>query len=89
MKQKLFSIRDLKAEYFNTPWVANTHGEAERNFQDLASDKQSKIAMHPTDYELWYLGEFDTENGQIESKLQHVANAKHQPTNMPGLEPGA
>lgn len=62
---KAYSVRDTKAEYFNTPFFNKTHGEAERNFTDLVNDKNTSVGQHPTDFDLYYLGEFDTQSGKI------------------------
>lgn len=63
MKQKIYSIRDSKAEYFTQPFFKKTHGEAERDFKMLASEPDSKICKFKEDYDLYYLGEYDENTG--------------------------
>lgn len=77
MKLKIFSIRDAKAMYFNTPYFQKTHGEAERNFQSLVNDEKSTIFQYPDDFDLYYLGEYDDNTGVLESldTPQHVQKA--------------
>lgn len=63
MVLKVFSIWDIKAELFSSPFFMGTRGEAVRAFKDLANDSQSSISRHPEDYRLMCLGEFDNEKG--------------------------
>jgi len=75
--QKLFSIRDSKGETYFPPFHKNTHGEAERFFQDLARDEKSTINKHPEDFDLYHVGEFDTQSGKIKplDTPQHMHKA--------------
>ena len=77
MLLKAFSIRDAKAEVFNTPFFQKTHGEAERSFKKLAGDKDSMVSQYPDDYDLYYLGEYDDQTGTIKSldTPQHLLKA--------------
>lgn len=79
MKLKVFSIRDSKAQIFNQPWFARTHGEAERNFEQLVRDEKSTIYQYPEDYDLYHIGEYDDETGLVTSldTPKHVAKAVH------------
>lgn len=74
---KIFSIRDQKSEVYNTPFYQKTHGEAERNFQQLVSDDKSTISKFPEDFDLYYLGEYDDNTGVTKplDTPQHVAKA--------------
>jgi len=77
MTTKIYSIRDQKAEFFNNPWFAKTHGEAERNFRSLVNDPKSMVSQYPLDYDLYYLGEYDTNTGKIAplDAPQHIMQA--------------
>lgn len=77
MKLKMFTIRDSKAEIFNTPFYAHTHGEAERQFQRLAKDQTSMLSQFPEDYDLYHVGEYDDQTGKIEThdSPQHMIKA--------------
>ncbi len=80
---KIFSIRDAKAEVYNTPFYQKTHGEAERNFRTLVTDEKSTISQYPDDFDLYYLGEYNDNSGLTESLQtpQHMlkASAVKQP----------
>lgn len=77
MKQKVFAIRDSKAEVYLQPFFRKTHGEAERDFRQLVKDEKSLVSKYPEDYDLYFIGSYDDELGAIE-KLetpQHVIKA--------------
>jgi len=65
MQLKMYSIRDSKAECFNQPWFAKTHGEAERNFAQLSRDQKSMVSQFPEDYDLYYVGDYDDNTGKM------------------------
>mgnify|MGYP003375826781 CR=1 FL=1 len=77
MKRKVYTVRDAKAELFNTPFYQTTHGEAERTFKNLVQDKTSMVGKYPEDYDLYYMGEFDDNTGNIMSleTPQHIVKA--------------
>lgn len=78
MKLQIYTIRDTKTEIYNTPLIfAVTHGEAERNFRDLANDQQGRVSKHPEDYDLYYLGVYDdqTASFQLEPNPKHIMKA--------------
>lgn len=78
MKLQIFAIRDFKAEAYNTPFFFTTQGQALRAFQDLVTDKQSTVSMHPEDFSIYLVGTFDTDSANItphENGPQHMAKA--------------
>lgn len=77
MLLKAFSIRDQKAEVFNTPFFQKTHGEAERNFRTLVNDQKSTVFQFPEDFDLYYVGDYDDVLGTFRSleTPQHVIKA--------------
>jgi hypothetical protein len=62
---KMFTIRDAKAEVFNTPFFQKTHGEAERSFRSACQDEKTNIFKYPEDFDLYYLGEYDDQTGKF------------------------
>lgn len=74
---KMFTVRDAKAEMYNSPFAKRTMGEGERAFEMLAKDKESMLFKHPEDYDLYYLGDYDDVKGVIIplDTPQHVAKA--------------
>lgn len=77
MTQKIYSIRDAKAEYFTQPFFKKTHGEAERDFTMLCKDEKSQIHAFPEDYDLYYIGEYDDQTGKMTplDTPQHIIKA--------------
>lgn len=75
---KLFSIRDIKAEGFNTPFCQMTFGLAERAFKEAANDPQSQIAKNKEDFSLYHVGEFNQQTGELVTIYppQHVCDAQ-------------
>lgn len=79
MKRKVYTIRDSKAEIYNEPFMQHTHGEAERTIKSLLNKKDNQISLHPEDYDLYYLGEYDDNTG-LYSPLdtpQHIQKVAH------------
>lgn len=62
---KVFGVRDGKAEAFLQPFFSGTAGSAIRAFDDAINGEKSPIAVHPSDYTLYELGEFDDNSGSI------------------------
>lgn len=79
MKKKMYAIRDTKAEIYKQPTYFLTHGEAERAFKELANDREGIIGKNPEDFDLYYMGEFDDETGNIipQEAPQHIQKAIH------------
>ncbi len=66
MSKKIYAIRDNKIGSFAPPCLFDNDATAIRAFGDLVSrDKDSLMYLHPEDFSLWSLGEFETENGSI------------------------
>lgn len=66
MKQRIYSIYDTKLQAFFSPFTAQNDEVAKRNFESLANDEQSRIAMHPSDYQLINVGTWNDATGIVE-----------------------
>lgn len=64
MKFKVFSIRD-DLTGFMTPTVEISVPVAVRNFEHAVLHAGSLFDSHPGDFNLYYLGEFDTDSGVL------------------------
>lgn len=62
MKMGIFSIKDLKSGYQQIFLSAN-EAVAMRDFGSICNKPDTQYNNFPTDYELWKVGEFDTETG--------------------------
>lgn len=67
MKLICFSIRDAKTMAWGPPVTARTPGEALRSFSDEVNGDKSRsmIALHPEDFEMFQIGSFDTDTGDM------------------------
>lgn len=65
MKLTLFSIYDSKAQSFAAPFPAANKGAAIRTVVDAIKDGDSLLARHPADFSLFWVGEFDQDEGLI------------------------
>lgn len=72
----MFCCYDAKAEYYMTPFLMNTRGEALRAFQDIANDPQSAICKHPEDFSLFEIGEYDSLTGRVENLIAPLSLGK-------------
>lgn len=67
MKMKIVVMRDIKADLWGNPIFVQSLGGAIRGFQDeIAKTDGNALALHPEDYELYHLGDYDVETGNFE-----------------------
>lgn len=59
MKYAVCAVKDRAVDAFNRPLFVPTIGVAIRSFQDEFNRKDSELAAHPEDYDLYHLGEWD------------------------------
>lgn len=67
MKLQIISLRDIKANIYNIPIFTPNINATLRDLRDMVNDPQGKEAWqkHPEDFELWHIGEWETDNGQF------------------------
>lgn len=76
MKLLVFSVRDLKASAYMQPFFMQKIGQAMRAFGDTVQDGKSVLGKHPEDFELFKIGEFDDESGELKTmKPEYIARA--------------
>lgn len=65
MKIKIVAVRDIKVEAFGQPQFVASIAAALRSFGDQVNDVASKsnLSLHPEDFELYELGEYDDATG--------------------------
>lgn len=64
MIYQAFSIYDIKTAKYSMPMFVDNEADAKRNVI-AAAKGQSMLAMFPGDYELFYIGEFDSADGNF------------------------
>lgn len=92
MQHKVFTIKDSAVGTYHPPFFNNSHGEAERNFRDLVNDNKSTVSQHPEDFDLFYIGIYDSNQGkfiELEPTPKHMIKAqdlKKQPLKVAQTE---
>ena len=75
MKLKIYSIKDTKIGYMQ-PFYQNNEAVAVRNFSNAINSPQlNNINQNLEDMELWKLGAFDDQTGEITSEIKFVIKA--------------
>lgn len=73
--QLMFTVHDQKAETFMPPFFVPSKGLAIRAFEDCINSDDHHFGKHPADYTLFFLGSFDTDNGEFDlMEKQSVGN---------------
>lgn len=88
MIQKMFAVYDLKAKFFGQPFFEAEQASAIRCFSDAVNDSSNPSNMwnkHPGDFQLYEIGEYNTETGEVTPSLTSalvMANAliRRKPT---------
>lgn len=70
MKLYALATRDIVANVWSPPMFVPHIGIAIRSFGDECRNKESPLGKHPEDYELWLVGEYDDNSGQMEPGIQ-------------------
>lgn len=65
-RTNVYAVRDNKMESFGKPIIMENNAVATRAFGDIiTSDKQSMMSMHPADFSLYLLGEYEDSTGKF------------------------
>ena len=65
MKMEMVSIKDRALDAFMTPFFTQTVNQAIRMFQDEINRKESPMHAHPNDYDLYHLGTWSDDSGEL------------------------
>lgn len=60
MKIRLYSVLDRIAQQFGAPMSFHNDDVARRSFVDAFLDPESVFALHPDDFELHFIGDFES-----------------------------
>lgn len=75
---KIYSIYDTAAEVYGRPFIQLAHGEALRTFGRLVNDPSTEFHVKPSDFTLFYLGEYDDKTGQIDQHAPQSLGTGHE-----------
>nr|WAE43542.1 MAG: nonstructural protein [Microviridae sp.] len=62
---QMFTIRDLKASVYMTPFFTTHVADATRTLQRAVADERTNINLCPGDFELYLLGNYDEQQGIV------------------------
>lgn len=63
--KKLVALYDRATEAFAPIMTVHTRNEAIRSFRQAVNDPNTPVYAHPTDYELYIVGDYNDETGEI------------------------
>ncbi|QCQ85000.1 nonstructural protein [Blackfly microvirus SF02] len=69
MRLILCAVFDSKVGAYTPPFACKTKGEAIRSFSDACLDEKGTFIKHPSDFRLFYLGEYDDNSGMLHPVL--------------------
>lgn len=77
MNLKIYSIYDRQLAAYANPFFSPTHGSALRAFADHVNENGTPANKHPEDYELYFIGNFNDQAGQIDgtTKPERIGTA--------------
>lgn len=61
----VYSVFDSKISAHLQPMFCLTEGQAIRSFSDAVMDDKTSLFLHPHDYSLFQIGEFDQHSGML------------------------
>lgn len=67
-----YSIFDKATNAYNPPFLQPTDGAAVRVIKNEMAQQDSMLGKHPHDFELWRLGKFDKDTGEINPTRERV-----------------
>lgn len=65
MTHIICAVRDRQLDAFMRPFAAQSRGQAIRSFSDETNRADSELNRHPEDYELYELGSFNDDTGEL------------------------
>lgn len=77
MFYNIYSIRDCHTG-FMSPTFDQNDSSAARNFRHAAASKETLLNSHPNDFQLYCIGRFDSETGQITPELPRVVEVYNE-----------
>lgn len=68
----LCAVYDKKTGLFDPPMITRHVGEVIREIQLLYKNKETKFGKNPEDFDLYQIGTFNEETGEITMQTPHV-----------------
>lgn len=75
MKKTLYAIKDIKSGSFGDPVAEVNEAVLVRQLtREINQNTRSSLYSWPEDYQLFKIGELDTESGSIEACVEFIRN---------------
>lgn len=75
MKGNLYSIKDTKLGKFGMPFTAPNDDIAKRSLTSTIRAGGNNISEYPEDFQLFKLGSYDDDTGELTTEVKFLANA--------------
>lgn len=62
---KLYTLHDMVSKSFFAPFAAANHSAASRSVATAAIMDNTIVSQHPSDFELFYLGDYDENTAHL------------------------
>lgn len=71
---KLYSLKDVKSQQFGPVMMGQNDQHMTRTLQEAFEGSRETVARFPGDFELYLVGEFDTDTGGSRQDIRFVCN---------------
>lgn len=75
MEHIVCAVHDRQLDAYMRPFTAASKGQAIRSFRDEVNRADSELHKHPEDYELYQVGTFNENTGELRDHLEQLAIA--------------
>ena len=76
MLKNMYALYDTTAKAFLNPLSFINHGEAVRWLTTIVnSEETTNVTLYPTQFSLYYLGQFDDQLGTVQNDKQEIMQA--------------
>lgn len=72
---KIYAIKDTMAGVFSVPFAAENDNVAKRTFANEANNVNSKICVYAKDMDLYAIGEWNVNTGDLVPEVKWLAHA--------------
>lgn len=73
MKLTIVALKDRAADVYGKPLYVRSNAEAVRSLTDETRNPESAIHTHPEDYDLYLIGYFDEDTGEIKAPDEGIS----------------
>ena len=68
----MLAVYDKKTGLYDNPFIVRHNGEAIRGFDHLRKDVNTKFGKNPEDFDLYQIGTYDAQTGNVELITPHT-----------------